>query len=202
MATSRDAGHRRRLAVFLKEPRPGAVKTRLARDIGAVAASSWYRQQCKDLIRMICGDPRWDSYLAVSPDAKGLASRIWPQHIPRIPQGGGDLGVRMLRVFRMLPPGPAAIIGSDIPGVTASRVASAFDLLGRHDAVFGPCVDGGYWLVGIKRLRRASPRLFEGVRWSSCTALQDSVESFGRSKIGFDTVDDLREPGVLERSSQ
>ena len=199
--------HRRSLAIFLKEPLPGAVKTRLARDIGAAAASSWYRRQCKALIRRICYDPRWDSYLAVSPDASGLASRVWPQHIPRIPQGGGDLGARMLRVFGMLPPGPAAIIGSDIPGVTASRVLSAFNLLGRHDAVFGPCVDGGYWLVGMKRLQRSSPRLFEGVRWSSCSALQDSVESFRRARIGFaetlrdvDTFDDLRECRMGERA--
>ena len=187
------------LVILLREPRPGKAKTRLAQGLGAIAAAKWYRRQCLDLIRRVGGDPRWTTLLAVSPDAAGMASRIWPEHVPRIPQGGGDLGDRMRRVFRRLPPGPVVIIGSDIPGVTTGHIARVFRMLGCHDAVFGPSPDGGYWLVGLGRIRRCPAGLFGNVRWSGRHALADSVDSlrgrhvrFADTLIDIDTVDDLR----------
>ena len=76
-------------------------------------------------------DPRWEVILAVSPDHEGLKSRIWPKDLARIPQGPGDLGDRMGRILRSLPPGPVAIIGADIPGIDRPRIARAFAALGR-----------------------------------------------------------------------
>lgn len=199
MAISADSAYRRRLVLFLKLPRPGSAKSRLARDIGTVAAANWYRIQCQSIIRRVCFDSRWDSYLAISPDLSEPGSRVWLPGIPRIPQGNGDLGVRMSRIFRSLPPGPVIIIGSDVPETSASRIFSAFRLLGQRDAVFGPAIDGGYWLVGLKRLQAPSPNLFNNVRWSSPDTLQDSLASIGTGNVGFvetlrdvDTGNDLR----------
>ena len=86
----------------------------------------------------------------------------------------GDVGRRMLRVFRSLPPGPAIIVGSDIPGPLApAQVACGFAALGRADMVLGPAEDGGYWLIGLSpRARKIDP--FTGVRWSSPWALADT----------------------------
>src|SRR5680860_474292 len=109
------------LVIMLKEPRPGRVKTRLGRDIGMVAAAWWFRNQTARLIRQV-QDPRWQVILAVAPDRAGLASRVWPAHLPRIAQGGGDLGDRMARLMRVLPPGPVCIIGGDIPGVRKHHI--------------------------------------------------------------------------------
>ena len=130
------------LAVMLKEPHPGRVKTRLGREIGRVEAAWWFRHQTLSLLRRL-DDPRWQLVLAVSPDGEGMASRIWPGHLPRLPQGRGDLGDRMGRVFRSLPPGPVLIVGGDIPGIAPAHIAHAFRALGRADAVFGPAPDGG-----------------------------------------------------------
>lgn len=165
---------RRTLIVMLKEPHPGRVKTRLGRDIGMVDAAWWFRHQAARLLRTV-SDPRWHTVLAVSPDMEGSASRIWPAHLPKIAQGGGDLGDRMARALRSAPPGPVCIIGADIPDITGPRVAQAFAALGRHDAVFGPALDGGYWLIGLKRRRAVPPRLFAGVRWSTAHALEDTL---------------------------
>jgi glycosyltransferase A (GT-A) superfamily protein (DUF2064 family) len=66
------------------------------------------------------------------------------------------------------------LIGSDIPAVTRAHIAAALAALGRHDSVFGPAEDGGYWLVGERRLH-AMPDLFRGVRWSSPHALADTL---------------------------
>jgi rSAM/selenodomain-associated transferase 1 len=183
---------------MLKEPRPGRVKTRLGREIGMVGAAWWFRRQTRALLRRI-EDPRWTLTLAVSPDHAGLQSRVWPGHLPRVPQGTGDLGARMGRLLRSMPPGPVCIIGADIPGVTPARIAEAFAALGRHDAVFGPAPDGGFWLVGLKRTAAVPATLFQGVRWSTRHALADSATGLPGLRIAHaatlrdvDTAEDLR----------
>ena len=177
---------RAQLFIMLKEPRPGRVKTRLGRDIGMTAAAWWFRHQSGSLILRLGCDPRWQTVLAVAPDREGLASRVWPRHLPRWPQGEGDLGDRMGRIFRRAPKGPVVIIGADIPGITPALIGRAFAALGRHDAVFGPAPDGGYWLIGLKRGARPVPSgVFDGVRWSSATALEDTRASLGTAKIAL-----------------
>ena len=175
---------------MVKEPLPGRVKTRLGRDLGMTAAAWWVRHQTRALIRRV-QDPRWQVVLAVAPDRAGLSSRVWPAHLPRWPQGRGDLGDRMGRMLRAAPAGPVCVIGADIPGVTAARVADAFRALGSHDAVFGPAPDGGYWLVGLKRSRPVAPTLFHGVRWSTADALGDTIKTLPGARIAF--VDRLRD---------
>ncbi len=186
---------------MVKEPRPGRVKTRLGREIGHVAAAWWFRHQVTGLLRRL-DDPRWKLMLAVSPDQAGLHSRAWPGHLPRIPQGRGDLGARMGRILRGLPPGPACIIGGDIPGIRPAHIARAFAALGRNDAVFGPANDGGFWLVGMKRTAPPPATLFRSVRWSSAQALADSIDSLPGARIALvdtlrdvDTAADLPAPG-------
>ena len=176
----------RTLVIFLKEPRPGRVKTRLGREIGMTAAAWWFRHQSRRLIRRLGADRRWRTVLAVSPDREGMASRVWPANLSRWPQGSGDLGDRMGRVLRGMPPGPVIIVGADIPAIAPSHVARGFHLLGRHDAVLGPAPDGGYWMIGLRRGGRAAPAgLFHGVRWSSPHALADTVASLAPLDVGF-----------------
>ena len=178
------------LVIMLKEPRPGRVKTRLGRDIGMVAAAWWFRHQTSRLIRQV-QDPRWQVILAVAPDRAGLASRVWPAHLPRIAQDGGDLGDRMARLMRVLPPGPVCIIGGDIPGVRKHHIARAFKALGANDAVFGPAPDGGYWLIGLRRTAAVPAGFLRGVRWSTADALSGSMATLPGARIAL--VDTLRD---------
>lgn len=189
---------RPKLVIMVKEPRPGRVKTRLGRDIGLTSSAWWFRHQTRALLRRI-EDPRWDFLLAVAPDVEGLSSRIWPAHLPRVAQGRGDLGDRMARLLKGLAKGPVCIIGADIPDITRPRIAEAFKALGKHEAVFGPAPDGGYWLIGMKRARPPAPDILQNVRWSSEHALADSARSLGEVSIAqvatlrdVDTVDDLK----------
>ncbi len=159
---------------MVKEPLPGRVKSRLGRDIGMVPAAWWFRHQAAGLIRRVGRDSRWRTILAVSPDVQGIASRVWPPDLPRWPQGGGDLGRRMWRIFRFAEPGPVVIIGADVPEITAARIAAAFRCLGDHDAVLGPAADGGYWAIGMRRLAPLKASPFHRVRWSTPHALRDT----------------------------
>lgn len=182
---------------MVKEPVPGRVKTRLGQDIGMTNAAWWFRHQALSLIRRL-QDPRWELIIAVSPEKAGMTSRIWPAHLPRHPQGHGDLGQRMARLLRGTAPGPACLIGADIPAISKTHIQDAFDALGRNDAVFGPATDGGFWLVGLKHPAAAPSSLFKNVRWSSEHALNDSKATLPDYRItdvaklaDIDTSDDL-----------
>ena len=191
---------RPRLIVMVKEPHAGRVKTRLGRDIGMTSAAWWFRHQSISLIRRIT-DPRWDTLLAVSPDKQGLTSRIWPQGLMRVPQGNGDLGQRMARVFTCLPPGPVLIVGADIPGIRRHHIQKAFMALGNNEAVFGPAFDGGFWLVGLKRTSAQPRTLFRNVRWSTQHALADSKASLPSFRIAqIDTLRDVDTQADLIRT--
>ena len=87
--------------------------------------------------------------------------------------------------------------GADQP--TFDEIAEAFAALGAHDAVFGPALDGGYWLVGLRRVRAVPPDLFTGVRWSTEHALSDTVATLRGHSIArvatlrdVDTAADLK----------
>ncbi len=192
--------HARHLVIFVKAPRRGAVKTRLARDIGGAAAWRFYRDNMRRILRRLSGAGRWRCRIAVTPDRFARRGRFWPREIPRSPQGPGDLGARMARVFRLLPPGPAVIVGADIPDIAPHHIDAAFSALGAHDAVFGPARDGGYWLVGLRR-RPASATPFRDVAWSSADALADTLASLPRrARVCFlETLDDIDDGAAWRR---
>jgi rSAM/selenodomain-associated transferase 1 len=162
----------RHAVIFARAPVPGAVKTRLARDIGRIEAWRFYRTTLAQLMRRL-DRPGWTLWLAVS----AAADRRHPIFAGRrlLVQPPGDLGARMAGVLRILPPGPAVIVGSDIPEIAPADLTEAFRALGRAEAVFGPAEDGGYWLAGLAR-RHPVPRGFMGgVRWSTPAALDDTL---------------------------
>ncbi len=166
-----------------REPRAGNVKTRLGKGIGIAAAAGFYRNALAAQLRNLAHDRRWQSWLAVTPH-RALGARCWPQNLARFSQAGGDLGHRMQRIFETLPPGPAVIIGSDIPDIRPRHIEAAFRALGGHDAVFGPAEDGGYWLVGLKRFPKIL-NIFSNIRWSSPYALEDTSRNLENQKIRF-----------------
>lgn len=170
---------KRHLVVFVKAPRLGTVKTRLARSIGSVEAWLFYRRLTAVVLRRLEGP--WQIWLAVTPDRFAREGRFWPPRLPRRRQGTGDIGRRMARPMIELPPGPVVIVGSDIPDLAQPHVRAAFAALGRHDAVFGPARDGGYWLVGLRRRPRRAHPFKPGIRWSSAHALADTLRHLGPS---------------------
>jgi rSAM/selenodomain-associated transferase 1 len=189
-----------RLLIFAKTPRLGRVKRRLAAELGTVAAWRFQRHVHGAVLGRLAADPRWRATLFVTPDRFAAAGRFWPPAISRAPQGQGDLGARMMRAFRALPDGPAVLVGSDIPELRAAHVARAFTHLRRHDAVFGPARDGGYWLVGLRHPRRHAD-LFQGVRWSGPHALSDTAANIrpGHRVAYLDPLEDIDDAAAHAR---
>jgi rSAM/selenodomain-associated transferase 1 len=164
---------RNRLVVFMRSPRMGSVKRRLAAAIGDSPALAFHRAMAAQTIAL-CRDPRWRGAVAVTPDsaARGRGSKIFS-----LGQGRGDLGARMASALMRFRGENAIIVGTDIPGMTRGHIARAFQLLRTADAVFGPAKDGGFWLVGLRRPEWAR-RVFSKVRWSSPHALSDVRANF------------------------
>jgi uncharacterized protein len=188
--------------IFARAPRHGAVKRRLARGIGALAALRFHRVQLARVCRELGRDRRWRTVLAVTPDRARWPGA--PPRLPRLPQGPGDLGVRMGRALARHRP-RAVLVGCDIPGLGAEDVAAAFRALGRGaQAVFGPAEDGGYWLVGLGPRRPPAP--FAGVRWSGLHALADTLARCQGRPVALlrrlrdvDTAEDLAAVAIPRR---
>jgi rSAM/selenodomain-associated transferase 1 len=191
----------RHLVVFARAPQMGRVKRRLAEGIGETAALHFYWTTLARQVSHLARDRRWATWLFVTPDGsrghpawRGIVrSRV-------MAQGRGDLGQRMKRPFRLLPPGPVVLVGSDIPAMRANHIARAFRLLGQHDLVFGPASDGGFWLIGARRTRPLPYGLFAQVRWSTAHALADTLTTIpARWSIGVaDALDDIDDAQDLQ----
>jgi rSAM/selenodomain-associated transferase 1 len=157
---------RSRVVVFLRAPRAGSVKTRLAAALGEDAALDVYRDLLAATFAALADQAGVE--LRHTPDDAG------PEIAPMLragwaaaPQGGGGLSERLARAvddaFRS-GAGRVLVIGSDCPYLTGGDIGEALDALEESDLVLGPALDGGYWLIG---LRRPAPYLFRGVPWST-----------------------------------
>jgi len=190
------------VVVFARAPRLGAVKRRLAREVGTRAALRFHRATLNRLLHALAADRRFRTLVAVTPDR---ARFRLPTKMERLPQGPGNLGARMHRVFRRFARGRMLIVGCDIPDAGPHDAYTAFRSLGRADVVFGPAADGGYWLIAMSPRRPARP--FASVRWSTDHALDDTIANFSGRRVAFlrtlydvDTAQDLRRAGVTRRS--
>ena len=186
---ARRARRSRTVVVFMRAPVLGRVKSRLARDIGAIAAWQFYKRSSQRLVRRLEREPTWSVTIAWAepPSASQRQRRpcdVW--------QGSGDIGRRMERCLRLALPGPVVLLGADIPGVRAGHIRNAFRALQRAPLVFGPAGDGGFWLVGARNGRQLPRPLFgPGIRWSSAQTLCDVSERLRLPHALTDTLDDV-----------
>ncbi len=139
-----------------KAPRKGVAKTRLGCSIGHEAAVGLYRAFLRDLAARFEGAPFPVGWYVTPPDA-------WPEISPLVGggeqtrvllQGDGDWTERQRDLFRgTVGRGEerTVLIASDSPQIAVGVVEEAFRELDRHDLVFGPTHDGGYYLIGMRR---------------------------------------------------
>lgn len=199
--------NRVRAVLLARLPRPGRVKTRLARDLGPEAALAIYRALLADTLAraLASGLP-----LAVAydpPDASEEAARAAFGPEPALwPQAGPDLGARMAQALaRALSDADAAmVLGADIPELSSGLLKKAAGLLSDHDAVLGPSRDGGYYLLGLAA-RAFSPALFRDMPWGTDLVLGLTGERLARAGLSvarlpvladLDTAADLPAPGA------
>ena len=201
------------LVVFAKAPQPGRVKTRLAPILGEGGAAHLHTRLVEETLRLAAKGRFNRVELHCAPRMRDpfFAALALRHRIALRAQGAGDLGARMRRAFeRVLRAADAAVlIGTDCPVMRPADLRAAASALREGaDAVFCPAEDGGYALIG---LRRVSSRLFAGIEWGSATVMPDTrarLRSLGwrwrelRTLWDVDRPEDyarLRRSGLLRR---
>ena len=149
--------------VFARAPEPGRVKTRLVPLLGEAGAARLHARLVEKTLRTARASGLQSVDLYCSPGVGGdFFRKMQKQFKVRLrSQGRGNLGERMYRAFRRH--SCAALIGTDCPAMRPADLrAAARALREGADAVLAPAEDGGYALIG---LRRVSRRLFDGIAW-------------------------------------
>ncbi|MBB5348018.1 TIGR04282 family arsenosugar biosynthesis glycosyltransferase [Desulfoprunum benzoelyticum] len=191
------------VALFVRVPIPGRVKTRLAAAIGERQACTLYQAMVTDVLAAVraSGLPL---YLFHDDRGDGALPAAWVDAAVKVvPQSGGDIGERMAAGFaHCFAEGMnrVMLVGSDIPALHGAMLTEAARAQTAHDVVLAPASDGGYCLIALRR-DRFRPELFEEVPWSSGRVLAATLQLCGRYGLDvqllptlsdIDTVDDLR----------
>jgi len=195
--------------LFIKAPVPGRVKTRLAAVLGNETTLELYRSFCLDMLETIDASCREVVVFHDPPDAREMVVRWLGKERRCHPQQGADLGERMENAFRSAFSSNASraiLIGSDLPDLPSAVLAEALDALERNDAVIGPALDGGYYLIGLRKAP-FRPEVFRGIPWSTSVVFDQTMRILARSGYrvhllprwqDVDRIDDLLE--LYERS--
>lgn len=191
------------LIVFAREPLPGKVKTRLAASLGNEVSAEIYERMLREVLQAACQLNDVDTVVYWSARKESLPLLAEQYKCRSLLQTGVDLGQRMQAAFEEMFSGghaPCCIIGSDAPDLPVAYIQDAYRLLDEQDTdvVLGPSRDGGYYLLGMKRIM---PQLFTNITWSSSVVLEQSLAAAMKSGLSttllpewqdIDTIDDLQ----------
>ncbi|MDM8555063.1 TIGR04282 family arsenosugar biosynthesis glycosyltransferase [Desulfococcaceae bacterium HSG7] len=172
------------LIIFLKAPIKGHVKTRLAKSIGDDHALALYKNFVKDVIGTVQSGKRCLKLFYYPSHSREMLTTWLGSDYELTPQQGASLGERMRNAFvYVFDQGydKAALIGTDMPDLPHFIPDEAFSRLETADAVIGPAIDGGYYLIGFKA-HTFCPAVFEGVPWGSATVFKKTILIFNKSK--------------------
>ncbi|MDC8002984.1 TIGR04282 family arsenosugar biosynthesis glycosyltransferase [Aureisphaera galaxeae] len=169
------------LLIFTRNPELGKCKTRLAATIGDEAALDIYKFLLHHTVSIT-------QHLKVEKQVhysvKIRENDLWDEAVyNKKQQYGDDLGLRMMHAFEQ---GFAEgferiiIIGSDLYDLSQSDLEKAFSALNDHDYVVGPAEDGGYYLLGMKRLK---PELFLDKKWGTSAVLKDTLANLDHENV-------------------
>lgn len=187
--------NKRALITFIKNPVKGAVKTRLAAEVGDHKALLIYLElmrHTREVARQI--DAHRMLYYGTHIDEQDAWSA---EHFDKKVQPCGDLGHRMETAFRtaLEKADAAIIIGSDCASLTPEIVHEAFQKLEDTDVVLGPALDGGYYLLGMKQVHDF---LFRNMIWSTDRVFTETTRRIEKAGLQFDTVTTLSDIDYAE----
>lgn len=185
------------LVIFAKYPETGKVKTRLGKSIGYENSMLVYKTMLKDTILKFSIRINYDMALCYTPKDKKNYFKFMEGTI--YPQNNGNLGYRMMDCFRhfLKKYVNVIIIGSDAPMINPKIVKNSFKLLKGKDIVLGKSDDGGYYLVGMKKVHD----IFLGINWGTENVLKATIKKIKKMDLSYkllpeladvDTVEDLR----------
>ncbi|NEN88691.1 MAG: glycosyltransferase [Okeania sp. SIO3H1] len=194
------------LIIFTRYPEPGKTKTRLIPALGAEGAANLQRQMTETTVKK--ANKLFD-FISLSVEVRFVGGDLqliknWlGSDLKYQEQGIGDLGERMARGFQSAfnrGMKSVVIIGIDCPSLTPEIILQAFTKLTKSDVIIGPATDGGYYLIGLRKL---TPELFQGINWGTSEVLSKTVAIAQSLKLVIDylpKLSDIDRPEDLEKS--
>jgi rSAM/selenodomain-associated transferase 1 len=156
------------IAIMAKAPFPNKVKTRLTPPLAPPEASRLYHSFLLDKIEQVMSIEEGRPFLAYTPvSSESFFRSITPPGFSLINQEGKDLGERLAKVSQELFAQGAVkvlLLDSDTPNLPIDHIREGLLRLEKTDVVLGPCEDGGYYLIGM---RKFIPGIFRGIPWST-----------------------------------
>jgi len=188
------------LLFFIKNPEKGNVKTRLASAMGDEKAVKFYKRFLLEMLSTL-NRGTFLFYLCFYPEHSLKDLKRWlGDHYLYTPQYGENLGEKMkngfVEAFAMSFK-RVVLIGSDIPDLPLEFIEEAFTSLNEKDAVIGPSIDGGYYLIGFSD-KSFSPQVFEGVPWGQETVFKKTMKLLEREGKTVHTLQPLRDIDTIK----
>ena len=175
---SDESGHEH-LIVLARLPEPGRSKTRLIPAIGADKAAAVYdylARRTLQVVRELSERRRITVTVHYTGGSDAELQAAFGKDLEYQSQQGNSLGERLQFAIEMAFARNAQrvlVIGTDCPTLNAEDLELAFDVLGNHEVVIGPALDGGYYLIG---LTDSCPDLFDEIDWSTDQVYRQTIE--------------------------
>ncbi|WP_251860446.1 TIGR04282 family arsenosugar biosynthesis glycosyltransferase [Clostridium sp. Marseille-Q2269] len=192
------------LIIMTRIPVPYKTKTRLMKILTGEQCADIHKCFLQDIFNM-CKDLKesMDIYVTYSDEGDfSIIQSLMPNFINNFPQKGKDIGERMENAVNYIlnkSYEKVILIGSDIPEIQSKDILRAFDILENKDLCFGPTLDGGYYLVGMKKLNKI---VFKGdIKWGEKSVFYSTIHILNKENltVGFaekyediDTKEDLK----------
>ena len=188
--------------VFVRNPELGKVKTRLAKTIGNENALKIYTILLKHtesvLQKVSC-----DKVVYYSEEIQ--SNDLWDAtRYQKKLQQGANLGARMQNAFETAFKNSyekVVIVGSDLFDLKPSHIEDAFSALENNEVVLGPSLDGGYYLLGMKKMH---PTVFKNKEWGTDSVLESTLKNLNQQNVkllealnDIDTFEDLEAQAEL-----
>jgi len=197
------------LLIFVKNPEKGKVKTRLAKTVGEEKAYNTYLKLVEITLKAASEVQAYkqiwySSFIDKSDSFLGKPSDRFERsdgsslRFEKKLQHGEDLGARMENAFRQ---GfddefnKIVIIGSDCPDISPEIIEDAFERLNQNDVVIGPSEDGGYYLLGLKRM---ISEVFKDISWRTKHVLLETIHILKSGEIKFELLPTLNDIDTIE----
>ena len=175
--------------VFVKNPVPGQVKTRLVPYLSPEQAASLYQAFLVDWCNALSTISTAHRVIAYTPpESLGALQTLIGKDPVYISQQGASLGERLIAAARWACDQGYArflFVGSDSPTLPIRYVEHALNLLESRDVVIGPSVDGGYYLIGFSTVGASLsiPTIFEEIAWSTADVFQQTVTRIREAEV-------------------
>jgi rSAM/selenodomain-associated transferase 1 len=193
------------ILVFVRNPELGKVKTRLAKTIGDKDALKIYTillQHTESVLHKVSSDK------VVYYSEEIQSNDLWDNALyQKKLQKGADLGARMQNAFETAFKDTyekVVIVGSDLFDLNPNHIKEAFTALENHEVVLGPSLDGGYYLLGMKKM---NPTVFKNKQWGTDSVLESTLKNLNQQNVkllealnDIDTFEDLAaQPELLKK---